>query len=76
MGDGAAGEVEFPPEERREMCFPDEHYKLEEMSDTTFLGAYEDGKCVGAAVLQEAMFKYLLDLKVNRDCRGKISAGA
>ena len=55
------------------MCFPDEHYKLEEMPDTTFLGAYEDGKCVGVAVLQEAMFKYmyLLDLKVNRDCRGK-----
>lgn len=72
-GRWSSREVEFPPEERREMCFPDEHYKLEEMSDTTFLGAYEDGKCVGVAVLQEAMFKYmyLLDLKVNRDCRGK-----
>lgn len=55
------------------MRFPDEHYKLEEMPDATFLGAYEDEKCVGVAVLQEAMFKYmyLLDLKVNRDCRGK-----
>lgn len=72
-GRWSSREVEFPPEKRREMCFPDEHYKLEEMSDTTFLGAYEDGKCVGVAVLQEAMFKYmyLLDLKVNRDCREK-----
>lgn len=77
-GRWSSREVEFPPEKRREMCFLDEHYKLEEMSDTTFLSAYEDRKCVGAAVLQEAMFKYmyLLDLKVNRDCRGKISAGA
>ena len=72
-GRWSSREIEFPPEERREMRFPDEDYKLEEMPDATFLGAYEDEKCVGVAVLQEAMFKYmyLLDLKVNRDCRGK-----
>ena len=72
-GRWSSREIEFPPEKRHEMRFPDEDYKLEEMPDATFLGAYEDGKCVGVAVLQEAMFKYmyLLDLKVNRDCRGK-----
>lgn len=55
-----------------EMCFPDEDYDFDQMKTSTFLGAYEDGKCIGLAVMQEAFFRYmyLYDLKVNREYRG------
>ena len=57
-----------------EMCFPDENYDYDEMkTNSVFVGAYADGKCVGLAVLQEAYFKYmyLYDLKVLKDYRKK-----
>lgn len=58
--------------ERSEMCFPDEDYDFDALSvDCTFLGAYENGECIGLAILQETGFRYwyLYDLKVNRDRR-------
>ena len=58
----------FP--EEKEMRFPDEPYDLEK-EPGIFLGAYEDGTCIGLAVLRRHMFRYLYleDLKVNRDRR-------
>ena len=63
----------FPPEQVGEMCFPDENYDYDEMKDSVFLGAYEDEKCVGLAVLQSGFFRYLYlyDLKVCRAYRGQ-----
>lgn len=55
-----------------EMCFPEEAYDFDAMeSNTVFLGAYDGEHCVGLAVLQQAMFRYLylLDLKVSRAYR-------
>lgn len=57
-----------------EMCFPDENYDYEAMSEyTTFIGAYDNGVCVGVAILQKGFFKYmyLYDLKVNVGYRKK-----
>ena len=59
----------FPEEEISEMCFPDENYDYDEMSkDCVFIGAYDDEKCVGLAILQDYIFKYmyLYDLKVSK----------
>ncbi len=56
-----------------EMRFPDENYDFDAMAgNSVFLGAYDGGRCVGLAILQQAFFKYmyLYDLKVNRDYRG------
>ena len=67
-------ELLFPAENVTEMCFPDENYDYEEMSQTSvFVGAYDGEQCVGLAILQEDFFKYmyLYDLKVNPDCRGQ-----
>ena len=52
-----------------EMCFPDEDYTLSD--DRFYLGAYEDGCCVGLAVLEKSWTKYLYlsDLKVRRASR-------
>ena len=55
-----------------EMCFPDENYKYDEMkANSVFIGAYDNEKCVGLAILQDAWFQYmyLYDLKVSRDHR-------
>lgn len=55
-----------------EMCFPNENYNYEEMKDNSvFVGAYDNDKCVGLAILQDAWFKYmyLYDLKVSKDYR-------
>ena len=55
-----------------EMCFPNENYSYENMKDnSTFIGAYDNGKCVGLAILQNAWFKYmyLYDLKVSKGHR-------
>ncbi|MBD5493938.1 MAG: GNAT family N-acetyltransferase [Lachnospiraceae bacterium] len=57
-----------------EMCFPDENYNYDELAkNSVFVGAYDGDKCIGLAILQQAMMKYmyLYDLKVNKDYRGK-----
>lgn len=56
-----------------EMCFPDENYDFDEMSkESVFIGAYDEGKCIGLAIMQQAFFRYmyLYDLKVNKEYRG------
>ncbi len=57
--------------------FPDEPYDPAE-AGATFLGAYEDGACVGLAVLRRDLFRYLLldDLKVCAAWRGRGIGGA
>jgi len=60
-------ELLFPEENVTEMCFPDEDYDFEKMSENSiFVGAYDGDKCVGLVILQQAFFKYmyLYDLKV------------
>lgn len=62
----------FAPEDIQTMRFPDENYCYDEMSrNSLFIGAYDDGKCIGLAIVQDAFFKYLYlyDLKVNTDYR-------
>lgn len=62
----------FPPEQCSEMCFPDEPYSYDEMAESAdFIGAYQDGICVGLAILEKSFFKYLYlsDLKVSASCR-------
>ena len=53
------------------MCFPEEDYALAE--DRFYLGAYEDGICIGLAVLEKPWTKYLYlsDLKVRSASRRK-----
>lgn len=65
--------IRFAPESVTDMCFPDESYHFDAMTDSTFLGAYDGEHCVGLAVLQPGFFKYmyLYDLKVNRKYRGQ-----
>lgn len=55
-----------------QMCFPDENYDFSAMkNNSVFIGAYDGGKCVGLAVMQDApmRYMYLYDLKVDRDYR-------
>lgn len=55
------------------MRFPDENYDYGKLSENSeFLGAYDGDKCVGVAILQRAMFRYLYlyDLKVCAGYRG------
>ncbi len=62
----------FASEDIQTMCFPDENYCYDEMSrNSLFIGAYDDGKCIGLAIVQDAFFKYLYlyDLKVHTDYR-------
>lgn len=56
-----------------EMCFPDENYDYDSMTDSVFLGAYDDEQCVSLAILQPGFFKYmyLYDLKVKKEYRGR-----
>ena len=66
--------IRFPQENITEMCFPDENYDFDELSQNSiFVGAYDGDTCIGLAILQQAMMKYmyLYDLKVNREYRGK-----
>lgn len=66
--------INFPPENNTEMCFPDENYDYDKLSENSiFVGAYDGNTCIGLAVLQHAMMKYiyLYDLKVNREYRGR-----
>ncbi len=58
------------------MCFPDENYSYDEMiRNSLFIGAYDDGKCIGLAIVQDAFFKYLYlyDLKVKQTTVSKES---
>ena len=63
----------FSPENVTEMCFPDENYDYDSMTDSIFLGAYDGDKCIGLAILQRGFFKYmyLYDLKVKKEYRGQ-----
>lgn len=66
--------VYFKEDEISEMCFPDENYDYGELSkNSVFVGAYDGDNCIGLAILQHAMMKYmyLYDLKVNMDYRGQ-----
>lgn len=66
--------VLFEEKDVSEMCFPDENYDYDEMRENSvFLGAYDGEACVGLAILQDGMFRYmyLYDLKVSRACRGQ-----
>ena len=52
----------------QQMCFPDENYSYDDMvENSTFIGAYDNEKCIGLAIMQKGFFKYmyLYDLKVN-----------
>lgn len=73
-GEWGHKEVLFDREDVSEMCFPDENYDYDEMKgNSVFLGAYDEERCVGLAILQEAFFKYmyLYDLKVSASHRGQ-----
>lgn len=62
----------YPVAQVTEMCFPDENYDYQQMSnDTVFFGAYHQAVCIGLAVVQKGIFKYdyLFDLKVNQAYR-------
>lgn len=66
--------INFPPENHTEMCFPNENYDYDELSlNSVFVGAYDGDTCIGLAILQQAMMKYmyLYDLKVNKNYRGR-----
>lgn len=65
--------VRYAPEDVTEMCFPDENYDFDAMTDSVFLGAYDGDRCVALAILQPGAFRYmyLYDLKVNRNYRGR-----
>lgn len=60
-------------EQPETMCFPAGNYDFEEVTrEGAALGAYEDGKCIGIAIVQNAMFKYmyLWELNVSAAHRG------
>lgn len=64
----------FAKEDITETCFPNENYNYDKLSKNgVLLGVYDEGKCIGLAILQHAMLKYmyLYDLKVNADRRGE-----
>ncbi len=65
--------LRYAPEDVTEMCFPDENYDYDTMTDSVFFGAYDGEHCVGLAILQPGFFKYmyLYDLKVNKKYRGR-----
>lgn len=65
--------LRYELEDVTEMCFPNEKYDYDSMTDSVFIGAYDDEKCVGLAILQPGFFKYmyLYDLKVKRKYRGQ-----
>lgn len=56
------------------MCFPDEEYDFDEVSQKgCALAAYDGGACVGLIVLEDRFWKYMhiYDLKVSAAARGK-----
>ena len=51
-----------------EDCFPDENYDYEQLRENSiFIGAYDEERCVGLIILQQAFFQYmyLYDFKVS-----------
>ncbi len=64
----------FDKTDIKEMCFPDENYDFDAMKENSvFIGAYDNDKCIGLAIMQNAWFKYmyLYDLKVLKEYRNK-----
>ncbi|MBQ7337132.1 MAG: GNAT family N-acetyltransferase [Clostridia bacterium] len=64
----------FPDAEVAQMCFPDENYDYDALAaDHIFVGAYDEDRCIGLAILRHEWHKflYLYDLKINADYRGK-----
>ena len=64
--------VYFDNDSIGEMCFPDENYDYYAMQDDhTFIGAYDGDKCIGLAILRDALLKYIYlhDLKIAKDYR-------
>ncbi len=62
----------FAPSATGEMTFPEENYDYAEMAgDCFFVGAYQDGECVGLAIYRRSWNKYLYlyDLKVSARAR-------
>lgn len=58
--------------EEAEICFPDENYTFDDTAGSrVYIGAYDADKCIGLAIMQQALFKYmyLYDLKVNKRYR-------
>ena len=50
----------FAKENITETCFPDENYDYDKLSENSvFIGAYDDEKCVGLAIMQQAIFRYM-----------------
>lgn len=73
LNDGVWGWRADYYEKPRTMCFPQENHDFEELSQNgAVLGAYEQGSCIGLAILQNAFFKYMYiwDLKVSAAHRG------
>ena len=72
LKDGAWSWRVEPLPEPREERYPDMAYDPG-ADDAVFLGAYEEGSCVGLAVLRREMFRYLYleDLKVRAASRGR-----
>lgn len=74
LGDGIWSYRTEPYKQVETMVFPDENYDFEELSEKgILLGAYENGECIGVAILQDHWLKYmyLYDLKVSAAARGK-----
>lgn len=66
--------IKLPPENHTEMCFPDENYDYDALSqNSVFIGAYDGGQCIGLAILKHdwRRYMYLYDLKVNAAYRRK-----
>ena len=64
----------FPDSKITEMCFPNENYNFHQMhQNSIFIGAYDNGICVGLGILQHYWFRYiyLYDLKVSKSHRNK-----
>lgn len=64
--------VYFEKDDIDEMCFPDENYDYFAMRNNhVFIGAYDEEKCIGLAILRDEWMKYmyLYDLKVAKDYR-------
>ena len=54
------------------MCYPNEIYSYDDTKGKyIFLGAYEDGVCIGLAILKHSInrYIYLYDIKVNKEYR-------
>jgi len=66
--------IRFPAENITEMCFPDENYDYDQLAqDGVLIGAYDNDRCIGLAILQHHFLKYmyLYDLKVDAHYRGQ-----